>query len=89
MLETFTVDTFQPRLDERFVLADEVDLTLAEVRELPTHDSLKRRPFAIVFNGPETPFVPQGSYKLEHPELGAFELFLVPIGPTSYEAVFT
>jgi hypothetical protein len=33
--------------------------------------------------------LPQRIFRLEHAELGAFELFLVPIGPGEYEAVFT
>jgi hypothetical protein len=89
MLETFTVDTFRPRLHERFVLADELDVELAEVTELGSASPNRRQPFSLVFARPENPYVPQGIYKLENPELGAFELFLVPVGPGRYEAVFT
>jgi hypothetical protein len=30
----------------------------------------------------------QGTYRLSHPQLGEFELFLVPLGPDRYEAAF-
>jgi hypothetical protein len=39
------------------------------------------------------PVLPQRIYHLEHPEVGGFDLFLVPVGPNAqgmqYEAVFT
>jgi hypothetical protein len=89
VLESFTVETFRPRLHERFVLAGELDVELADMRELGAAAGDRRTPFSLVFKGPETPFVPQGIHKLEHPEMGAFELFLVPIGPGRYEAIFT
>jgi hypothetical protein len=53
----------------------------------------RRAPFSIVFRGPATPILPQRIYRLEHPAIGSFDLFLVPIGPDErglrYEAIFT
>jgi hypothetical protein len=53
----------------------------------------RRAPFSVVFRGPPAPVLPQRIYRLEHGRIGAFELFLVPIGPDGsgmrYEAVFT
>ena len=70
--------------------ADGVDLRLAELREGaagPGHES-----FALLFDGPADPVLGQGTYAVEHPALGTFALFVVPIGRdadrTSYEAVF-
>jgi hypothetical protein len=55
--------------------------------------SRRRAPFSTVFRGPATPILPQRIYRLQHPEIGGFELFLVPIGPDErgmrYEAIFT
>ena len=68
-----------------------LDLELVEVSELREN---RERPFSILFRTPGTEHVPQGTYRLEHPEIGAIELFLVPIGPDregrnmQYEAVF-
>jgi hypothetical protein len=48
--------------------------------------------FSVVFRGAMPPLLPQGSYQLSQPDVGEFELFLVPIGPDSegmrYEAAF-
>ena len=48
--------------------------------------------FSLLFVAPEGPWLPQAIYPLTHPALGAMEIFLVPIGPTSggngYYAMF-
>ena len=47
--------------------------------------------FALLFTGLSKQAFAQGTYTLDHPALGSFPLFLVPVGPvgssTSYEAV--
>lgn len=91
MLESFTAETFKPLLNERFVLVTEdgrVDLELVDVTESAARGAARRAQFSIVFSGPADPVLPQAIYRLEHPELGAFDLFLVPIAPGSYEAIF-
>jgi hypothetical protein len=92
MLETFTAETFAPRLHERFELvADQgrVELELTEVTESGVPGAGRRSQFSIVFSGSHEPVLPQAIYRLEHPDLGAFDLFLVPIAAGSYEAIFT
>jgi hypothetical protein len=92
VLETFTAETFRPLLNERFELVAEdgrVDLELVDVTESATPGAERHAQFSIVFSGPPEPILPQAIYRLEHPELGAFDLFLVPIAAGSYEAVFT
>jgi hypothetical protein len=92
VLETFTAETFRPLLNERFELVAEdgrVDLELVDLTESAAPGAERRAQFSIVFSGPTDPILPQAIYRLEHPELGAFELFLVPIAAGSYEAVFT
>jgi hypothetical protein len=48
--------------------------------------------FSLIFRGTAGPRLTQGIYRVEHPKLGVFPLFLVPIGPNQaevcYEAVF-
>jgi len=50
--------------------------------------------FSLVFWGDETLRLGQGMYLFSHPQLGDFDLFIVPIGPSrtngrmQYEAVF-
>lgn len=50
-------------------------------------------PFALLFYGPGERLLPQRIYRLEHATLGAFDLFIVPLGPDAqglrYEAIFT
>ena len=93
MLETFTVDTFSGRTGERFKLDLEghepLELELVEVTELGAPGAERRTQFSIVFGGPAEPLLPQRIYRVEHPEIGAFDIFLVPIAPGTYEAVFT
>lgn len=48
--------------------------------------------FSLVFHGSRDILLRQGMYQLQHNQLGAFELFLVPVGQDHdgvyYEAVF-
>lgn len=48
--------------------------------------------FAIVFRGPLDAFLAQRTYQMEHPRMGTFDLFLVPIKRDEdgflYEACF-
>ena len=96
MPEDFTIDVFSSRHDQPYFLEDEQagthELVLAECTRLGDGGTA-RVPFSLVFRGPVDPVLPQRTYPLRHAELGAFELFLVPVGRdatgTSYEAVFT
>jgi hypothetical protein len=65
-------------------------LTLTSVVE---HEKTERNhSFSLLFHGPQTPFIPQAIYKLQHAELGVLEIFLVPVAKDKdgfqYEAVF-
>ena len=48
--------------------------------------------FSVVFAGPNDVFLPQNTYRLTHPEMGEFEVFLVAIKQEAegfrYEAVY-
>jgi hypothetical protein len=82
----------------------ELDLAAATVeprlRPVAPHDrdfllrlyASTREPFSLVFAGPAAPVLPQSIYRLENDDLGALEIFLVPIGRdaggTRYEAAF-
>lgn len=103
MLERFTLDTFTPRTGELFRLhvegAEALDLVLERVTEIPVsgwrpEDAAEhRQPFSLGFLGPPNVVLPQAIYRFEHPGIGAFEIFIVPIGRSaqgvSYEAVFS
>jgi hypothetical protein len=48
--------------------------------------------YSLIFRSVNAPALPQGTYRVEHPRLGVFPLFLVPIGPNRgevlYQAIF-
>ena len=86
-LEALTAADFAPHRHERFALSPgggpQLELELVEVT------GPGDRPFSLVFRGPGEPLLAQRIYRVEHPALGALDLFLVPIGPGRYEAIFT
>jgi len=93
--ERLTKAAFAGALGSRFWLhhAPEVKLPveLIEIREgrpLPDYEQ-----FSVLFRGPRESVLPQRIYHIEHDEMGAFDLFLVPVGRdhqgTTYEAVFS
>jgi hypothetical protein len=84
---SLTVESFRPHLHEEFRLESH-PVELVEVTEIPREPG-GRAPFSVVFHGGPTPPLPQRIYRIEHPDMGTMDLFLVPIGPDRYEAVFT
>jgi hypothetical protein len=91
-LDTLTADHFRDRLEESFRVsapdAPAFEIELIEVTEIPREPG-GRMPFSLVFRGGPSPPLPQGIYRIENDELGAIEIFLVPIAADRYEAVFT
>jgi hypothetical protein len=100
-LESFTAETFSVHVGSVFRIypdpGDPLDFELNSVIRLggsPEGESSGRRqPFSIVFRGPGDVLLPQRTYRMEHAEIGSFDLFIVPIGPDEeglrYEAIFT
>jgi hypothetical protein len=103
MLESFRYETFSERLGETFRLHfdDEhvFDFVLATAGTLsdrpwdyPGRVS-DRTPFMLTFVGPPEYLFPQRIYRMEHDAIGAFDLFIVPVGRDAngvqYEAIFT
>jgi hypothetical protein len=103
MLETFTIATFSEQEGSTFRLSlasgGTLDATLLQVTALsakgPSGEALprKRTPFSLIFRVPTPGRFEQKIYKMEHPVIGTFELFLVPIGRDAEgyrcEAIFT
>ena len=91
-LENLTVGDFAPLLHERFRVdpgeAPPFELELVEVTEIPREPG-GRAPFSLAFQGGPSPPLPQSIYRVEHEDIGAIEIFLVPIAIDRYEAVFT
>lgn len=70
---------------------------VCRVKEISVSKSPAKRDggkqFSVVFTHPDPTVYEQGLYPVSHPELGEFELFLVPIygdkSEVDYEAVFS
>jgi hypothetical protein len=91
-LSTLTIDDFAALAGDRFRIGSEgvppFEAELVEVNEIPREPG-GRAPFSLVFRGGPAPPVSQRIQRVEHDALGTLEIFLVPIGPDRYEAVFT
>jgi uncharacterized protein DUF6916 len=97
MPASFTADTFAELTGDEFEIELETGerfaLRLAAAAPMTLAPTDGPAPFSILFRGPETPILPQRSYPIEHPALGRFDVFLVPLGADDrgarYEAAFT
>jgi hypothetical protein len=91
-LDTLTAADFAPLQGKAFRIAPpgagHFEAELIEVTEVPREPG-GRTPFSLVFRGGPDPPSPQGIHRVEHDDLGAIEIFLVPIARDRYEAVFT
>jgi hypothetical protein len=93
MPEELTQTTFAPHVGSLFrVLVGDgaVELTLADVSEV--RSSPRAESFSLEFHGPAAAALPQAEYRIEHPVIGEFSLFIVPVGQErdvlQYEAIF-
>jgi hypothetical protein len=96
MSATLTEKEFSKHLNTRFMVATEPSLEL-ELKQVKgylsgANEETGMERFSVFFYGAEDRLLRQGIYLLEHEAMGAFELFLVPVGKTEngyqYEAVF-
>jgi len=95
-LEDMTIDTVEPLVGSIFHTPGpqnepiELKLTaVARVMERVRSKKLNRQPFSMYFEGPPDVFFRQQTYPLTHPDLGEVNIFIVPLGKTENEAVFT
>ena len=70
----------------------EIKLLSVTPRKIEPHEEAGMERFSVVFSGPADVFLPQNTYRVTHPEMGEFYVFLVPIqqdsGGFRYEAVY-
>jgi hypothetical protein len=94
MADVLQHEAFVARVNSTFrIHTDEGETIDAELTEVSEHLlSARQERFAIVFRAPNEKFLGQGLRRLEHDQMGSFDLFIVPIGSdekgTYYEAVF-
>ena len=83
-------DDFAAQLNTKFRVNQTVDAELVEVSEIKKYP--RQESFSMLFLFPENVSPLQGLYSFEHPQLGAHEIFVVPIEDASdgivFEAVF-
>ncbi|HVG22432.1 MAG TPA: hypothetical protein VNI02_25560 [Blastocatellia bacterium] len=94
MLEKLNLGSFSEHLNTKFRACaggdKTVELELVEVSDSGSNARQER--FALLFRGPLDDALGQGSCRMEHDKLGAFDLFIVPVGigetGRDYEAIF-
>ena len=98
MSEFQTAADFEKHVDSNFRAELEsprpIELKLIAVtpRKSEPNEQAGMERFSAVFTGPADIFLPQGTYRVTHPEMGEFYMFLVPLAPEAgvfrYEAVY-
>jgi len=98
-LAELSLDVFSPFLDRSVGVSDPVNgeaigtLRLAEVTSLPKHHPANREPFSLIFEGPATAPLGQGTYRFAIAAMSELDIFIVPIGERdglrSYQAIFS
>ena len=92
-LAALTLQDFEPLVGTPFRISEPapVELVLAEASSAGEWPG-GREPFRLHFSGPREPLLAQSIYRLDHAELEALEIFIVPIrrdaDSTTYEAIF-
>ena len=90
VLDNFTSTDFSAHINQPFLLELEslppILLQLRAVQKLDnnekTRPTYQQGPFAVVFNGPLRPILPQQVYSVQHPTMGQLQLLFTPIGPS-------
>lgn len=94
MVDKLEKAMFSENLNTKFHIypegAEALEAELIDLTEV--NISPRQEQFSILFRGPLNIFLQQGIYKMEHDQIGKFDLFLVPIRQDQdgyyYEAVF-
>lgn len=103
-LDELGLATFAAQLNSIFHVTDgpagHVDLKLIEAspakvsaRQRADAPDANHEKFSLVFSGPKEPLLAQRIYRFEHPQIGSFEIFIVPIvtqqeRTQDYQAIF-
>lgn len=98
-IQELSLEHFLPLLGQSFFLhlgnGETYTLKLDEAVPLGSAPGPEfRQPFALYLHHPRgDAYLPQRTYCLEHPNLGALDLFMVPLGPDAkgmrYEIIFS
>lgn len=88
-------ERFRQQLNTSFTVraaGGTVGFMLARISERPITKNVEQ--FSLIFHAPAGTAVPDGTHGFQHPALGEFELFIVPIGApdnrrSAYQACFS
>jgi len=90
-LATVTCEQFTACLNQDFeiVFTDgTLPVKLSEARPLGVRPESIREPFSIAFVAGRPLQLPQGTYKMRHPQLGEMEIFLVQVAADQTSSTF-
>jgi hypothetical protein len=103
-LDDLRLATFAGQLHTTFRITDapagsmelkliEASLTEAAPRQMANAPDAHHEKFSLIFSGPKLPLLAQQIYRFEHPQIGWFAMFIVPIltrkpDEQRYQAVF-
>jgi hypothetical protein len=83
---------FQPHLHTAFRIDGPIPIEL-QLAEMTDTSNAAIEQFSLIFTGPPSVPLQQGTYTLQHPVLGEQNIFMVPLGPQGalmrYQAVFS
>ena len=95
MLDKLRKEDFEPLIGTELKVtsgAAQTELEIAEVSELKSPSPRATPPFRLILRSRTGWRAPQGMFRVEHPTLGALEMFAVPVGPDAiglcYEILF-
>lgn len=78
-VEDLQRSTFDPYVGQKFLIhsgpSERLELELVNITEMKTNRS---KSFSLLFRGPFDKVLTQMIYRMEHPEMGTFELFWSP-----------
>ncbi|HUI30568.1 MAG TPA: hypothetical protein VLX91_10155 [Candidatus Acidoferrales bacterium] len=92
--EKLTYKEFHETLNSDFevILPSEVRIPLKLSGMSERKTSAIQETFSLTLHGSSNIFLPQAAYNFNHPKIGGFEMFIVPVGRDLdgfiYEAVF-
>jgi hypothetical protein len=91
MLEALSLAQFTPLVGQTFTAQaaeGSLELRLTEATALRPSGVGRNEPFSLIFVSTGDVWLTQGTYALEHAALPGLTLFLVPVGPGQYQAIF-
>jgi hypothetical protein len=91
-LAEFSATTFAEAAGALFAVATGAGAVPLRLLDVVDSSTTRVEQFSLVFSGPSTAPLGQGTRRVTHPLLGVFPLFVVPVGRdgdvTLYQAVF-